>query len=75
LTSTVRRSWKVATTDPIIQFREELCFRYLNQFVQNGKLETKVSRNLITECRKIKGFASAAGRFIAASTGRQYLIS
>lgn len=50
------------------QFREELCFRYLNQYVQNGKLNTQVSKGLITECKKIKGFAGAATRFIAAST-------
>ena len=53
----------------LLQFREELCFRYLDQFITSGLLETPVSRNLLTECKKIKGFSGAAGRFISASTG------
>lgn len=43
-------------------FREELCFRYLGSFVDGGHLRTARSKNLLTECRKIKGFSGAAGK-------------
>lgn len=45
-----------------MDFREEVCFRYLNNFISNGKLHTTASKNLLTECKKIKGFSSAAGK-------------
>lgn len=49
------------------KFREELCFRYLNSFIEDGRLNTTASRNLLIECKKIKGFASAASRVSALS--------
>jgi len=48
-------------------FREELCFRYLNQFIDSGMLDTARSKNLLIECKKIKGFSSAASKLITAS--------
>lgn len=47
-----------------MDFREELCFRYLNDFVANGKLKTPASKNLLAECKKIKGFSGAASKVI-----------
>lgn len=45
-----------------MDFREELCFRYLNRFLHSGELESDESKNLVGECKKIKGFSTAAGR-------------
>lgn len=45
-----------------MDFREELCFRYLSKFIANGKLRTPTSKNLLAECKKIKGFSGAAGK-------------
>ncbi|KAM0755802.1 hypothetical protein T439DRAFT_341402 [Meredithblackwellia eburnea MCA 4105] len=46
-------------------FREELCFRYLNLFLD--QIDTPRAKNLAVECKKIKGFATTAARFIAAA--------
>jgi hypothetical protein len=54
-----------------LDFREELCFRYLTNFISNGKLKTLISKNLLTECKKIKGFSGAAGKFITANLGKE----
>ncbi|BGO92897.1 hypothetical protein NBRC10512_006087 [Rhodotorula toruloides] len=48
-------------------FREELCFRYLNLFLD--QIESPRAKNLALECKKIKGFASTAARYIAAAGG------
>ncbi|GAA5923175.1 glycosyltransferase family 49 protein [Sporobolomyces koalae] len=48
-------------------FREELCFRYLNSFLD--EIETPRAKNLANECKKIKGFSTTAARFIAAAKG------
>jgi len=48
-------------------FREELCFRYLSQFIETDQLQMPRSKNLLIECKKIKGFTSVAGKLIAAS--------
>ncbi|GAA5864453.1 hypothetical protein JCM3774_005132 [Rhodotorula dairenensis] len=48
-------------------FREELCFRYLNSFLD--QIESPRAKNLALECKKIKGFATTAARFIAAAGG------
>ncbi|BGP52945.1 hypothetical protein JCM8202v2_000502 [Rhodotorula sphaerocarpa] len=48
-------------------FREELCFRYLNAFLD--QIESPRAKNLANECKKIKGFSSTAARFIGASGG------
>ncbi|GAA5980029.1 hypothetical protein JCM10908_001504 [Rhodotorula pacifica] len=48
-------------------FREELCFRYLNAFLD--QIESPRAKNLALECKKIKGFATTAARFIAAAGG------
>ncbi|GAA6061689.1 hypothetical protein JCM10212_005981 [Sporobolomyces blumeae] len=46
-------------------FREELCFRYLNLFLD--QIESPRAKNLANECKKIKGFSTTAARFIAAA--------
>ncbi|GAA5904347.1 hypothetical protein JCM6882_003202 [Rhodosporidiobolus microsporus] len=46
-------------------FREELCFRYLNLFLD--QIESPRAKNLANECKKIKGFSSTASRLIAAA--------
>ncbi|GAA5862442.1 hypothetical protein JCM1840_004183 [Sporobolomyces johnsonii] len=48
-------------------FREELCFRYLNLFLD--QIESPRAKNLANECKKIKGFSTTAARFIAAAGG------
>ncbi|GAA5899617.1 uncharacterized protein JCM6883_005275 [Sporobolomyces salmoneus] len=48
-------------------FREELCFRYLNLFLD--QIESPRAKNLAVECKKIKGFSTTAARFIAAAGG------
>ncbi|KWU43647.1 glycosyltransferase family 49 protein [Rhodotorula sp. JG-1b] len=48
-------------------FREELCFRYLNSFLD--QIESPRAKNLALECKKIKGFATTAARFVAAAGG------
>ncbi len=48
-------------------FREELCFRYLNLFLD--QIQSPRAKNLANECKKIKGFSSTAARFIAAANG------
>ncbi|KAK4705066.1 hypothetical protein P7C70_g1145, partial [Phenoliferia sp. Uapishka_3] len=48
-------------------FREELCFRYLNLFLD--QIDTPRAKNLAVECKKIKGFATTAARFISAAAG------
>ncbi|GAA5832929.1 hypothetical protein JCM11251_000534 [Rhodosporidiobolus azoricus] len=47
-------------------FREELCFRYLNLFLD--QIESPRAKNLANECKKIKGFSSTASRLIAAAS-------
>ncbi|GAA93578.1 glycosyltransferase family 49 protein [Mixia osmundae IAM 14324] len=51
-----------------IDYRESLCFRLLTQFVDSGDIATDKSKNLMQECKKIKGFSAAAQRLITAST-------
>ncbi|GAA5978472.1 hypothetical protein JCM11641_007958 [Rhodosporidiobolus odoratus] len=46
-------------------FREELCFRYLNLFLD--QMDSPKAKNLATECKKIKGFSTTAARLIAAA--------
>ncbi|BGP12834.1 hypothetical protein JCM10213_008096 [Rhodosporidiobolus nylandii] len=46
-------------------FREELCFRYLNLFLD--QIESPRAKNLANECKKIKGFSTTASRLIAAA--------
>ncbi|CAH7686570.1 glycosyl-transferase for dystroglycan-domain-containing protein [Phakopsora pachyrhizi] len=41
-------------------FREEVCFRYLTQLLDQE--EIKSGRNMLGECKKIKGFSAAATR-------------
>lgn len=59
-------------------FREELCFRYLNHFsddITSSRAKVRAhapvslltGQNLVGECRKIKGFSSTSARFIAAN--------
>ncbi|GAA6012574.1 hypothetical protein JCM11491_005439 [Sporobolomyces phaffii] len=48
-------------------FREELCFRYLNLFLD--QITSPRAKNLANECKKIKGFSTTAARFIAAAGG------
>ncbi|KAI5478479.1 glycosyltransferase family 49 protein [Pseudohyphozyma bogoriensis] len=48
-------------------YREELCFRYLNLFLD--QIDGPRAKNLANECKKIKGFATTAARFIAAAAG------
>ncbi|TNY21080.1 glycosyltransferase family 49 protein [Rhodotorula diobovata] len=48
-------------------FREELCFRYLNLFLD--QIESPRAKNLAIECKKIKGFSTTAARYIAAAGG------
>ncbi|BGP44885.1 hypothetical protein JCM10450v2_000700 [Rhodotorula kratochvilovae] len=48
-------------------FREELCFRYLNLFLD--QIESPRAKNLALECKKIKGFSTTAARYIAAAGG------
>ncbi|KAK4054922.1 hypothetical protein OIV83_000846 [Microbotryomycetes sp. JL201] len=48
-------------------FREELCFRYLNHFLDD--FGTPRTKNLAQECKKIKGFSSTAARYIAHING------
>ncbi|GAA5958430.1 hypothetical protein JCM3765_007874 [Sporobolomyces pararoseus] len=48
-------------------FREELCFRYLNLFLD--QINSPRAKNLANECKKIKGFSTTAARFIAAAGG------
>ncbi|KAK4058014.1 hypothetical protein OIO90_000753 [Microbotryomycetes sp. JL221] len=48
-------------------FREELCFRYLNHFIDD--VATPRAKNLAQECKKIKGFSSTAQRYLAAING------
>lgn len=48
-------------------FREELCFRYLNLFLD--QIDSPRAKNLAVECKKIKGFATTAARFITATAG------
>lgn len=42
-------------------FREEVCFRYLNQFLKFNSINEK-GLNMLHECNKIKGFSPAATR-------------
>lgn len=42
-------------------FREEVCFRYFNEFMKLGLLYDK-GQNMLGECQKIRGFAEAATR-------------
>ncbi|POW08664.1 hypothetical protein PSHT_00977 [Puccinia striiformis] len=42
-------------------FREEVCFRYLNEFMNLGIVNEK-GHNMLGECQKIRGFAEAATR-------------
>ncbi|GAA6035168.1 hypothetical protein JCM8097_006400 [Rhodosporidiobolus ruineniae] len=46
-------------------FREELCFRYLNMFLD--QIESPRAKNLANECKKIKGFSTTASRLLAAA--------
>ncbi|GAA5994846.1 glycosyltransferase family 49 protein [Rhodotorula paludigena] len=48
-------------------FREELCFRYLNLFLD--EIESPRAKNLALECKKIKGFSTTAARYISAAAG------
>lgn len=42
-------------------FREEVCFRYLNEFLKLGLMYDK-GQNMLGECQRIKGFSEAATR-------------
>ncbi|KAH8926065.1 glycosyltransferase family 49 protein [Atractiella rhizophila] len=47
-----------------INYREELCFRYLTHLID--VIQTPRARNLLTECKKISGFQTIAQRYISA---------
>jgi len=47
-------------------FREEVCFRYFNQFLEQGLVHQR-GKNMLGECRKIKGFSEATTRLGQAS--------
>ncbi|OAV91620.1 hypothetical protein PTTG_09892 [Puccinia triticina 1-1 BBBD Race 1] len=42
-------------------FREEVCFRYFNEFLKLGVVHEK-GQNMLGECKRIRGFAEAAAR-------------
>jgi len=50
-------------------YREEACFRYLNRFMETGQIGQPPAKNMMSECKKIKGFSAAASRLISAATG------
>lgn len=64
---TARKNERKYNRKLYMDFREELCFRYLNDFIGNGKLRTPASKNLLAECKKIKGFSGAAGKVCCSS--------